>query len=68
MVSVGEESGAVDTMLEKVAVFYESQVEALVASLSSLMEPILITFLGGIVGSMVISLYLPMFKVINLVH
>ena len=68
MVSVGEESGAVDTMLEKVALFYESRVEALVASLSSLMEPLLITFLGGVVGSMVISLYLPMFKVINLVH
>jgi type IV pilus assembly protein PilC len=50
-----------------VASFYESRVEALVASLSSLMEPILITFLGGVVGSMVISLYLPMFKVINLV-
>ena len=67
MVSVGEESGAVDTMLEKVASFYESRVEALVASLSSLMEPLLITFLGGVVGSMVIALYLPMFKVINLV-
>lgn len=67
MVSVGEESGAVDTMLEKVATFYESRVEALVASLSSLMEPLLITFLGGVVGSMVISLYLPMFKVIDLV-
>ncbi len=68
MVSVGEESGSIDTMLDKVALFYEGQVEALVASLSSLMEPILIAVLGGVVGSMVISLYLPMFKVINLVH
>jgi type IV pilus assembly protein PilC len=65
MVSVGEESGSVDTMLEKVALFYEGQVEALVSSLSSLLEPIMVAFLGGIVGSMVISLYLPMFSIIN---
>jgi len=65
MVSVGEESGAVDTMLEKVAAFYESQVEAMVYTLTSLLEPFLIVILGGIVGSMVISLYLPMFKILN---
>jgi type IV pilus assembly protein PilC len=68
MVTVGEESGSVDTMLEKVALFYESRVEALVNSLTSLLEPVLVVILGGLVGSMVISLYLPMFKIINLVH
>ena len=68
MVAVGEESGSVDTMFEKVALFYESRVEALVNTLTSLLEPILVVILGGIVGSTVISLYLPMFKVINLVH
>ena len=68
MVAVGEESGSVDTMLEKVALFYESRVEALVNSLTSLLEPLLVVILGGLVGSMVISLYLPMFKIINLVH
>lgn len=65
MISVGEESGAVDTMLEKIAVFFEGQVEAMVSSLSSLLEPILVAVLGVVVGAMVISLYLPMFDVIN---
>lgn len=65
MISVGEESGSVDNMLDKVAVFYEGRVEALVAALSSLLEPLLVAFLGIVVGGMVISLYLPMFQVIN---
>ena len=65
MVSVGEESGAVDTMLDKVANFYEAQVEAMVNTLTSLLEPFLVVILGGIVGGMVISLYLPMFSILN---
>lgn len=65
MVSVGEESGAVDTMLEKVAAFYESRVEAMVNTLTSLLEPFLVVILGGVVGSMVICLYLPMFNILN---
>ncbi|HET6874061.1 MAG TPA: type II secretion system F family protein [Acidimicrobiales bacterium] len=67
MVSIGEETGAVDTMLEKAAIFYEQEVEALVTSLTSLLEPLLITVLGGTVGSMVVSLYMPMFNIIKLV-
>ena len=67
MVAVGEESGAVDDMLDKVGTFYEQEVEALVGSLSSLLEPVLIVVLGSVVGSMVISLYLPMFNVIKLI-
>ncbi len=68
MVSVGEETGGVDEMLDKVGEFYESEVETMVASLSSLLEPILIVVLGSVVGSMVIALYLPMFNVIKLIH
>ena len=68
MVSVGEETGGVDDMLDKVASFYESEVEAMVASLSSLLEPVLIVILGSVVGSMVISLYLPMFNVYKLIN
>ena len=67
MVAVGEESGSIDTMLDKVALFYEQEVEAIVGSLASLLEPILIVILGRVVGSMIISLYLPMFNVIKLI-
>jgi type IV pilus assembly protein PilC len=68
MIAVGEETGAVDTMLDKVAEFYEQEVEAMVNSLTSLLEPLLIVVLGGAVGTMVISLYLPMFNIIKLIH
>jgi type IV pilus assembly protein PilC len=67
MISVGEESGALDTLLEKVATFYDQQVEATVNALTSLLEPLLIVVLGGIVGTMVIALYLPMFNIIKLI-
>ena len=67
MVAVGEETGAVDTMLDKIADFYDQEIEALVASLTSLLEPLLIVFLGGTVGGMVISLYMPMFNIIKLI-
>lgn len=62
MVSIGEESGALDAMLGKVADFYEEEVNETVASLSSLMEPIIMVFLGGIIGALVIAMYLPIFK------
>ena len=65
MVGVGEETGALDTMLEKVAEFYEDQVEASVKALTSILEPIMIIFIGGIVGFIVISMYLPLFTVYN---
>jgi len=62
MVSIGEESGALDQMLSKVAEFYEDEVDAAVASLSSLMEPIIMVILGGLIGGLVIAMYLPIFK------
>jgi type IV pilus assembly protein PilC len=67
MMAVGEETGALDTLLRKIASFYEQEVERTVEALTSLLEPLLIVVLGGAVGSMVISLYLPMFDIIKLV-
>jgi type IV pilus assembly protein PilC len=67
MMAVGEETGALDTMLSKVADFYDQEVEAAVASLTSMIEPILIGVMGAAVGGMVIALYLPLFNIINLV-
>jgi len=63
MIGVGEETGALETMLTKVADFYEEQVEAAVKALTSILEPIMIVIVGAIVGFIVISMYLPMFKV-----
>jgi len=63
MVGVGEETGALDTMLSKIADFYEDQVEAAVKSLTSILEPVMIVVVGGIVGFIVISMYMPLFKV-----
>jgi type IV pilus assembly protein PilC len=67
MMAVGEETGALDTMLGKVADFYDQEVEAAVASLTSMIEPLLIGVMGAAVGGMVIALYLPLFNIINLV-
>jgi len=67
MMAVGEETGALDTMLSKVADFYDQEVEAAVASLTSMIEPILIAVMGACVGGMVIALYMPLFNIINLV-
>jgi type IV pilus assembly protein PilC len=66
MLAVGEETGNVDTMLEKVAQFYDEEVTSTVDALTSLIEPLLIAFIGGAVGAAVIALYMPMFNVINL--
>ena len=63
MLGVGEETGALDTMLDKVADFYEDQVAAAVKALTSILEPLMIVLVGGIVGFIVIALYMPMFKV-----
>jgi type IV pilus assembly protein PilC len=62
MVSIGEESGALDAMLGKVADFFEEEVDEAVAGLSSLMEPIIMVILGVIIGGLVIAMYLPIFK------
>src|SRR5918995_4967249 len=63
MIGVGEETGALETMMTKVADFYEEQVEAAVKALTSILEPIMIVIVGAIVGFIVIAMYLPMFKV-----
>jgi type IV pilus assembly protein PilC len=65
MVGVGEETGSLDAMLDKVAEFYEDQVEASVKALTSILEPIMIVVIGGIVGFIVVSMYLPLFTVYN---
>lgn len=65
MISVGEETGALDTMLSKIADFYEEEVDTAVDNLMSLLEPVMIVFLGVIIGGIVISMYLPMFDLIN---
>ena len=67
MIAVGEETGALDEMLDKIADFYDQEVSATVDALTSLIEPMLIVFMGAIVGGMIISLYLPMFNIIKLI-
>jgi len=62
MCAIGEESGSIDHMLGKAADFYEAEVDDMVAGLSSLMEPIIIVFLGGLIGGIVVAMYLPIFK------
>jgi type IV pilus assembly protein PilC len=63
MLGVGEETGAMDQMLSKIADFYEDQVEASVKSLTSILEPVMLVVVGGIVGFIVVSMYMPLFKV-----
>ncbi len=62
MVAVGEESGSLDEMTAKVADFYEAEVDAAVDSLSSLLEPMIMSILGVLVGGLVVAMYLPIFK------
>ena len=62
MTQIGEEAGALDSMLNKVADFYEAEVDDAVAALASLMEPMIMAFLGVIIGGLVVALYLPIFK------
>ncbi|MDN4486712.1 type II secretion system F family protein [Demequina sp. SYSU T00039] len=68
MIAVGEDTGALDTMLDKVADFYDQEVEATTEQLTSLIEPIMILFLGSMIGGMVIALYMPIFKVFDLIQ
>lgn len=67
MMAVGEETGALDEMLEKMADFYEEEVEATVDALTSLIEPLLMVFMGVVVGGMIVALYMPIFKLITIV-
>jgi type IV pilus assembly protein PilC len=68
MISVGEESGAMDTMLLKIADFYDKEVATAVEALTSLIEPLMIIFVGGLIGGILISLYLPMFQMASLIE
>ena len=68
MIAVGEETGNIDGMLEKVADFYDVEIASTTDSLTSLMEPLMIGVIGGIVGGMVIALYLPMFQIFDLIE
>lgn len=65
MISIGEETGAIDAMLEKVADFYDEEVEAAVKSLTSLLEPLMMAGIGILVGSIVVGMYLPIFTIVN---
>jgi len=65
MISVGEQTGAMDTMLQKIADFYEDEVDSAVKDLLAAMEPMMIVFLGVVVGGIVISMYLPLFVLIG---
>jgi len=65
MVAVGEQTGALETMLSKIADFYEDEVDEATANLLALLEPVMICFLGGVIGGIVISMYLPMFDLIS---
>lgn len=67
MISIGEETGELDSMLMKVADFYEDEVEQAVKALTSIMEPIMILVLGGMVGSILVGMYLPIFKLMDVV-
>jgi len=67
MMAVGEETGALDTMLGKIAEFYDQQVEATTESLTALIEPLMIAVLGSMIGGMIIALYMPIFKIFDLI-
>lgn len=67
MIASGEESGAVDEMLRKIAEFYDAEVEATTEALTALIEPLMIAFLGALVGSMIVALYMPMFKIYDMI-
>jgi len=67
MIAVGEATGALDSMLNKIADFYDDEVDSAVEAMTSLLEPVMMVFLGGIVGGMIIAMYLPIFKMASIV-
>lgn len=68
MLAVGEDTGAIDAMLLKISMFYDQEVEATTDALTSIIEPLMIVVVGGIVGAMIIALYMPIFSIFNLVQ
>ena len=68
MIAVGETTGALDEMLNKIADFYDDEVDVAVSAITSLIEPLLMVFLGGILGTMIVGMYLPIFKLGEVVH
>jgi type IV pilus assembly protein PilC len=68
MVDVGEQTGALDDMLQRVADFYTGEVDQTVDNLTSILEPLLVVMMGAVVGTIIICLYLPMFDYIKLLH
>jgi type IV pilus assembly protein PilC len=67
MITVGESTGALDVMLAKIADFYEDEVDITVDALTTLLEPIMLVFLGGTVGGLLITMYLPIFQMAKIV-
>ncbi|NJD68261.1 MAG: pilus assembly protein PilC [Candidatus Methylomirabilota bacterium] len=67
MISVGEQSGSLDSMLEKIAEFYDAEVDQAVSNLTALIEPILMVFLGVVVGGIIVAMYLPIFKLVTVI-
>ena len=65
MINVGEQVGALDTMLEKIADFYDEEVDQAVDNLTAMIEPFMMVFLGGMIGGLVVAMYLPMFDIIG---
>jgi type IV pilus assembly protein PilC len=68
MISVGEKTGGLDEMLAKIADFYDEEVDAAVAALTSVIEPIIIVVMGGVIGTILIAMYLPMFEIIGKIN
>ena len=68
MMAVGEDTGALDTMLGKIAEFYDQEVESTTESLTALLEPLMIAFMGAIIGGMIVALYMPIFAIFSLVE
>jgi type IV pilus assembly protein PilC len=68
MISVGETTGALDSMLSKIADFYDDEVDNAVSNLTSLMEPLVIVFLGVVIGGLVVAMYLPIFQLGSVVN
>ena len=65
MIAVGEETGALDTMLEKISEFYDQEVDYTIDAFTTLIEPVLIMFLGIVIGFIVVALYMPLFSIVT---